>query len=62
MAVEGVKSLLLLASQIEKEHSIEDLLNFLIVFLIKVLLKRSFLKQHKTDRAVSPSTDLCCKN
>ena len=38
-----------LASQVQKEHSIEDLLNFLIVFLISLLLKRSFLKQHKTD-------------
>ena len=36
-----------LASQIQKEHSIEDLLNFLIVFLISLLLKSSFLKQHK---------------
>ena len=45
----GVHSLLFLASQIQKEHSIEDLLNFLIVFLISLLLKPSFLKQHKTD-------------
>ena len=49
LAVEGVQSLLFLASQIQNEHSIEDLLNFLIVFLIRVLLKPSFLKQHKTD-------------
>ena len=42
MTVEGVQSLFL-ASQIQKEHSIEDLLNFLIVFLIRVL------KQHQTD-------------
>ena len=49
MAVEGVQSLLFLASQIQNEHSIEDLLNFLIVFLIRVLLKPSFLKQHKTN-------------
>ena len=48
MAVEGVQSLLFLASQIQNEHSIEDLLNFLIVFLIRVLLKHSFLQQHKT--------------
>ena len=41
--------LLFLASQIQNEHSIEDLLNFLIVFLIRGLLKPSFLKQHKTD-------------
>ena len=49
LAVEGVQSLLFLASQIQNEHSIEDLLNFLIVFLIRALLKPSFLKQHKTD-------------
>ena len=41
--------MLFLASQIQNEHSIEDLLNFLIVFLIRVLLNPSFLKQHKTD-------------
>ena len=45
----GFQYLLFLASQIQKEHSIEDLLNFLIVFLIRVLLKPSFLKQNKTD-------------
>ena len=49
LAVKGVQSLLLLATQIQNEHSIEDLLNSLIVFLIRVLLKPSFLKQHKTD-------------
>ena len=49
LAIEGVQSLLFLASQIQNEHSIEDLLNFLIVFLIRALLKPSFLKQHKTD-------------
>ena len=49
LAVEGVQSLLFLLSQIQYEHSIEDLLNFLIVLLIRVLLKPSFLKQHKTD-------------
>ena len=31
LAVEGFKSLLLLASQIQNEHSKEDLLNFIIV-------------------------------
>ena len=41
--------LLFLASQIQKEHSIADLLNFLIVFLKQVLLKPSFLKQNKRD-------------
>ena len=45
----GFQCLLFLTSQIQKEHSIEDLLNFLIVFLIRLLLKPSFLKQHKTD-------------
>ena len=49
LAVEGVQSLLFLANQIQNKHSTEDLLNFLIVFLIRVLLKPSFLKQHKTD-------------
>ena len=49
LGVEGVQSLLFLAIQIQKEHSIEDLINFLIEFLIRVLLKPSFLKKHKTD-------------
>ena len=49
LAAGWVHSLLLLASQIEKEHSIEDLLNFLIVFLISLLLKPNFLQQHKAD-------------
>ena len=40
---------LMMDSQIQNGHSIEDLLNFLVVFLIRVLLKPSFLKQHKTD-------------
>ena len=44
LGAEGVQSLLLLASQIQKEHSVEDLLNFLIEFLIIVLLKSSFTK------------------
>ena len=39
-------SLLFLASQIQKEHSIDD---FLKLFLVTVLLKPSFLRQHKTD-------------
>ena len=43
LAVEGVQSSLFLASQIQNEHFMEDLLNFLIVFLITVLLKQ-FLK------------------
>ena len=49
MAVEGVHPLLYLGSQIQKEHFIEDLIKFLIVLLISLLLKPSFLKQHKTD-------------
>ena len=44
-----VYSLLFLASQIQKEHSTDDLLKFLMLFLIKVLLKPSFLRQHKRD-------------
>ena len=44
-----VHSLLFLASQIQKEHSMDDLLKFLMLFLIRVLLKPSFLRQHKTD-------------
>ena len=49
LAVEEVQPLLFLASLIQSEHFIEDLLSFLIVFLIRVLLRPSFLKQHKTD-------------
>ena len=45
----GVYPLLFLVSQIQKEHSMEDLLNFLMLFLIRVLLKPSFLRQHKTN-------------
>ena len=44
-----VHSLLFLASQIQKGHSMDDLLKFLMLFLIRVLLKPSFLRQHKTD-------------
>ena len=43
-----------LARQIQNEHSIEDLINFLIALLIRVLLKLSFLKQHKTDLGQYP--------
>ena len=49
MAADGVHSLLFLTSQILKRHSIQDLLNFLIVFLISLLFKPSFLKEHKKD-------------
>ena len=48
LAEEGVHFLLFLASKIKKEHFIEDLLNF-VMFLIRVLVKPSFLKQHKTN-------------
>ena len=34
--VVGVQSLLFLASQIQKEHSMKDLLNFWMLFLIRV--------------------------
>ena len=44
-----VHYLLFLASQIQKEHSMDDLLKFLMLFLIRILLKPSFLRQHKTD-------------
>ena len=44
-----VHSLFFLASQIQKEHSMDDLLKFLMLFLIRILLKPSFLRQHKTD-------------
>ena len=44
-----VYSLLFLASQIQKEHSTDDLRKFLMLLLIKVLLKPSFLRQHTTD-------------
>ena len=43
--VVGVHSLLTMASQIQKEHSMEDLLNVLMLFLIRILLKPSFLTQ-----------------
>ena len=54
LVVEGVLSLLFLASQRQNEHFIEDLLNFLIVFLIRVLLNPSFLTQHKKDSGQYP--------
>ena len=38
-----------LASQILKKHSMDDLLKFLMLLLIRVLLRPSFLRQHKTD-------------
>ena len=44
-----VHSLLFLASQIQKEHSKDDLLKFLMLLLLRVLLTPSFLRQHKTD-------------
>ena len=45
----GVCSLLFLASQILKEHSIEKWRNFTIVFLMRLLFKPSFLKQHQNN-------------
>ena len=47
--VVGDHLLLFLVSQIQKEHSMDDLLKFLMMFLIKVLLKPSFLRQQKAD-------------
>ena len=44
-----VHSLTFLASQIQKEHLMEDLLNFLMLFLIIVLLKPSLMRKNKTD-------------
>ena len=46
--------LLFLASQIQNEHSIEDFLNFLIVFVIRGLLKPSFLNSIKQDLEQHP--------
>ena len=66
LAVEGFKSLMFLASykmtKIQNEHSKEDLLNFLIVLLIRVLLKPSFLKQHKTDLEQYPLAPTTAKS
>ena len=45
----GDHLLLFLVSQIQKEYSMDDLLKFLMVFLIRVLLKPSFLRQQKAD-------------
>ena len=52
LAAEGVQYLLFLASQTENYHCIEDLLIFLTVYLTRVLLKPSFLKQHKTQSSI----------
>ena len=49
LVAKRIHSLLLLATQTQKEHFIEDLSNFLMVFLISILLKHSFLKQQKID-------------
>ena len=49
LAAQGIQSLLFLACQIQKEHPIEDLLNFVIMLKIRALLKSSFLKQHKSS-------------
>ena len=37
-------SFLFLASQIQQEHSMEDLVKFLMLFLIRVLLKPGFFR------------------
>ena len=68
-----VHSLLFLASQIQKEHSMDDLLKFFMLLLIRVLLKPSFfMRQHKIDLEQYPlalplypcsnsaETILCC--
>ena len=52
--VVGVLSLLFLASQMQREHSMEDLLIFLMLFLTRILLKPSSLRQHKTDVEQDP--------
>ena len=53
--VVGVHFLLFLASQIQKEHSMEDLLSFLMVFPIRALLEPSFLRQQKKKEVTSRS-------
>ena len=45
LAAEGVQSLLFLASQIEKEHSIEELLNFLIWVPDKSIIETQLFKK-----------------
>ena len=50
-----VHSFLFLPSQIIKEHSMDDLLKS-FVFLIRILLKPSFLRQHKADLVQYPLT------
>ena len=57
IAAERVRSLFL-ASQIQKDHSIDHLLNFLIVFLMTALLKPSFLTLQNRLWIVSPSTNV----
>ena len=50
MTVGSRRSPIFVASgQPKTKRAFKDLLNFLIVFLVRVLLKPSFLKQHKTD-------------
>ena len=44
-----VNSLSFLANQVQKKHSMDDLIKFLMLFLIRVLLKPSLLRQHKID-------------
>lgn len=45
LAAEGVQSLLFLSSQIQKDNSLENFRNFLLVFLI--IVEPNFLKNIK---------------
>ena len=47
-------ALLFMASQIQKDHSIEHLHICFIVVLMVQFLKPKLLKQHKTDREQQP--------
>ena len=42
-------ALLFLASQMQKDHSIKDLLNYFIVVLMVWLVKPKLLREYKTD-------------
>ena len=50
----GDQPLLVLPSQIQKEHSIEHLLSCCIVLLMVKFLRPKVLKQHKTDLEQNP--------
>ena len=47
--VAKTSTIFIVSSQPDTKRAFQDLLNLLIVFLIRVLLKPNFLKQHKTD-------------